>query len=109
MCNIVDGIYKGYYIANFPLEFGSYLYKEKQVTYGYNQETARTILEQAGWKYNNKLWQKVQNYRTQKIRIEFMLMRSTYKFCVRVRNWEYEKSPVAERSRGFFIFMKKER
>lgn len=71
--NIVDGIYKGYYIANFPLEYGSYLYEDKKVSYEYNVETARNILGQAGWEYKNKAWRRTQNYRTQKLRFDLVV------------------------------------
>lgn len=71
--NIVDGIYKGYYIANFPLEYGSYLYQDKKVIYEYNGETARSILEQAGWNYKNKAWRRTKNYRTQKLQFDLIV------------------------------------
>lgn len=72
--NIVAGIYKGaYYKANFPLEFGSYLYEDKKVSYETNEERARSILGQAGWMYNKKIWQRVKDYRTQKLRFDLVV------------------------------------
>lgn len=72
--NIVAGIYKGaYYKANFPLEFGSYLYEDKRVSYETNEEKARSILGQAGWIYNKKIWQRVKDYRTQKLRFDLIV------------------------------------
>lgn len=72
--NIVAGIYKGaYYKANFPLEFGSYLYEDRKVSYETNEEKARSILEQAGWTYSKKIWQRVKDYRTQKLRFDLVV------------------------------------
>lgn len=75
--NIVAGIYKGgCYSANFPLEFGSYLYEDKKVGYEYNQEKAKSILETAGWRYNKKIWQKTKDYKTQKLRFDLVVNNS---------------------------------
>lgn len=72
--NIVAGIYKGaYYKANFPLEFGSYLYEDKRVSYETNEEKARSILGQSGWTYSKKIWQRVKDYRTQKLRFDLVV------------------------------------
>ena len=72
--NIVAGIYKGaYYKANFPLESGSYLYEDKKISYEANEEKARSILGQAGWTYNKKIWQRVKDYRTQKLRFDLVV------------------------------------
>lgn len=71
--NIVDGIYKGYYIANFPLEYGSYLYQDKKVGYEYNGETARGVLAQTGWSYSRKVWQRTKDYKTQKLRFDLVV------------------------------------
>ena len=46
-----------YYVANSPLDYGSYLYNSTGEI-PYNQEQARTTLEQAGWTYQNGRWQK---------------------------------------------------
>lgn len=72
--NIVAGIYKGaYYKANFPLEFGSYLYEDKRVSYETNEEKARSILGQSGWTYSKKIWQRVKDYRTQRLRFDLVV------------------------------------
>lgn len=72
--NIVGTIYRGgYYVTNFPFENGNYLYQDKKVEYGRNQEMARTILEQAGWVYNQKTWYRVKNYRTERLRFDFIV------------------------------------
>ena len=46
-----------YYVSNSVLDYGSYLYNNTGEI-GYNQDQARTILEQAGWTYKNNKWQK---------------------------------------------------
>ena len=46
-----------YYVSNSPLDYGSYLYNSVGEI-AYNQEQARTTLEQAGWTYQNGRWQK---------------------------------------------------
>lgn len=74
--NIVDGIYKGYYISNFPLEYGSYLYQNKKVAYEYNTETARSVLMQSGWNYSRKGWQRTKDYKTQKLKFDLIVNNS---------------------------------
>ena len=72
--NIVGTIYRGeYYVTNFPFENGNYLYQDKKVEYGRNQEMARMILEQAGWVYNQKTWYRVRNYRTERLRFDLIV------------------------------------
>ncbi len=75
--NIVEGIYKGKYIVtNFPLEYGSYLYDDKKVEHEYNHERARYILEQTGWTYYRKTWQRTKDYRTQRLRFDLVVNNS---------------------------------
>ncbi len=55
------------YTSNFPIDYGNYLYKENQVSLGYNEEQAKKVLEENGWIYKNNRWQKQENYRTNRI------------------------------------------
>jgi peptide/nickel transport system substrate-binding protein len=72
--NIVEGIYNGGgYVSNFPLTDENYLYKDSKVNYELNQETATNILTEAGWSYSKKIWQRTQNYRTQKLRFDIVV------------------------------------
>lgn len=72
--NIVSGIYKGKYkTAKFALDFGSYVYEDSIIEYSYNTQKAKEILEQNGWGYGKKVWQKTQNYKTQKIRLDLVV------------------------------------
>lgn len=70
--NIITSVYNNnYYISNFPLDYGNYLYNEEKVGLGYNQEQAKRILEENGWEYKNNRWQKRENGSTK--RLEFKL------------------------------------
>lgn len=72
--NIISSVYKGkYYIANFPLDPNNYLYQSKQVSYEWNLEKARTILEENGWNYTKKRWQKTKDYKTQKLQFNLVV------------------------------------
>ncbi len=66
--NIVSAIYwDKYYIANFPLDYGSYLYEDGKVIYEYNIDKAKSLLIENGWEFKNKTWQKTKDYRTLKL------------------------------------------
>ncbi len=72
--NIVSAIYQDkYYISNFPLDYGNYLYEKDKVTNEYNIEKAKSILEENGWKYTYKTWQKVQDYRTMRLKFNLVV------------------------------------
>lgn len=72
--NIIAGTYRGaYYVANFPLEYGSYLYQEKKVSYEINEEKARNVLTQSGWTYSKKNWQRTKNYKTERLRFDLIV------------------------------------
>ena len=71
--NIVSAIYGDkYYISNFPLDYGNYLYEDEKVGYEYNIDKARNILLENGWEFKNRTWQKVKDYRT--LRLKFNLV-----------------------------------
>lgn len=46
-----------YYISNYPLEYGSYLYERKDML-EYNINQAKSILVENGWTYKNNVWRK---------------------------------------------------
>ncbi|MCI8353339.1 MAG: ABC transporter substrate-binding protein [Clostridia bacterium] len=71
--NIVSAIYGDkYYVANFPLDYGNYLYEQEKVGYEYNMDKAKELLIRKGWEFKNKTWQKVKDYRT--LRLNFNLV-----------------------------------
>lgn len=75
--NIVSSIFSdNYYTSSFPLDYGSWIYQEKDVSTGYNTEQAKQILVDDGWSYKNKYWQKYVNYKTQRISLNFIVKSS---------------------------------
>ncbi len=72
--NIISEVFKDkYYISNFPLDIGNYLYENGQVLYERNSEKAIEILEQSGWQYNKNTWKKTENYRTIKLQFDLIV------------------------------------
>lgn len=68
--NIVSSIYNNqYYIANFPLDYDNYLYKQEQSAVQYNLEQAKAILLNNGWEYKNNRWQKKENYQSLRLNL----------------------------------------
>lgn len=66
--NIVASIYNNNYaVADFPLDYGHYLYSEDSEKIEYNNEKAKEVLENAGWVYKYGEWRKTENYRTRTI------------------------------------------
>lgn len=75
--NITADIYSGkYYTANFPLEYGSYLYTGTHPGMEYNLEQAKQYLTDGGWEYKYGYWQKVVNYKTQQIALKLVVKSS---------------------------------
>ncbi len=60
------------YVAEFPLDFGCYLYPENALQSTYDTEKAKQTLEDGGWEYKNNRWQKVIDHRT--VRLDFDLV-----------------------------------
>lgn len=70
--NIVSAIYNNqYYVSNFPLDFGSFVYENTQTSSGYNMEQAKKVLTDNGWEYKNNRWQKREDGKT--LRLKFTL------------------------------------
>ena len=75
--NIVSSIYgDNYYTSSFPLDYGNWIYQEQDTSYGYNTEQAKRILVDNGWDYKYRYWQKIENYRTQRISLNFVVKAS---------------------------------
>ena len=56
---IVSSIFNNkYYVANYPLDYGNWLYSNQDTSSGYNPEQSKKILEENGWEYKNNVWQK---------------------------------------------------
>lgn len=68
--NIVSSVYNNqYYVADFPLDYGNYLYNREASSSGYNKEQSKTILTNNGWEYKYNRWQKKENYETLKLNL----------------------------------------
>lgn len=72
--SIIANIYSGkYYNANFPLDYGSWLYTEEAASASYNPEQAKQILIDAGWEFKNNNWQKYIDGKTKKIKFNLLV------------------------------------
>lgn len=68
--NIVSTIYNNNsYASDFPIDYGNYLYTDKSVSSGYNQEQAKKVLQDNGWEFKNNKWQKTEAYNTKRINL----------------------------------------
>ena len=75
--NIISSIYNNkYYTSSFPLDYGNWLCEESDASSGYNVEQAKQLLTDNGWSYKNGFWQKLENYRTQKISLNLLVKES---------------------------------
>ena len=60
------------YVADFPLDYGCYLYKDGSMGADYNTEKAKQVLVENGWEYKNNRWQKQIDRRN--VRLDFDLV-----------------------------------
>lgn len=75
--NIISSVFgDNYYTSSFPLDYGNWIYQEQDSSSGYNTEHAKQMLIDSGWVYKNKYWQKTENYRTQRISLNFVVKAS---------------------------------
>ena len=75
--NIVSNVFQNkYYTSSFPLDFGSWVYQEQDVSSGYNPEQANQLLSENGWSYRNGYWQKTLNRRTRRIELNLIVKAS---------------------------------
>ena len=69
--NIVSSVYNNQNIvANYPLDYGNFLYTENDASSGYNAEQAKKVLEDGGWTYINNRWKKNINGTTKTLRLK---------------------------------------
>ena len=74
--NIVGAQFNGKYkIADYPLDYGSYL-KGENGDNVCNFDKARQVLEENGWSYKNNKWQKTENYSTKIINFRIVVQAS---------------------------------
>ena len=75
--NIVSNVFQNkYYTSSFPLDYGSWVYQEQDVSSGYNPEQANQLLSENGWSYRNSYWQKTISGRTQRIDLNLVVKAS---------------------------------
>ena len=53
----------GYRVADYPLDYGYFLYTNDLIDNGYNSEAASNLLNADGWTYRNNSWQKLNGKR----------------------------------------------
>lgn len=46
------------YVAEYPLDYGNFLYEANNASSGYNPEQAKQVLQDGGWTYANNRWRK---------------------------------------------------
>ncbi len=74
---IINTVYAGKYkTADFPLSYGSYLYKENKEILTFNQDKAKQILQDNGWNYTGGSWQKKIGYSTVRIKLNLVVQAS---------------------------------
>lgn len=60
--NIISNVFNNeYYRADYPLDYGNYLYSFEYLNVNYNVEKAKEILLNNGWNYSNNSWRKYGN------------------------------------------------
>ena len=75
--NIIANAYAGkYYVADFPLSYGSWLDDTENKESTYNIELSNKLLEDAGWTLRKGIWQTTVNYRTQKLSLNLLVKAS---------------------------------
>ena len=75
--NIVSSIFNSqYYTSSFPLDYGSWLAQNQDVSSGYNIEQAKQILTDNGWIYRSKTWQKTENRKTNILNLNLLVRAS---------------------------------
>ncbi len=72
--DIINTVYSGKYIsADYPLEYGSYLYSESTADYEYDADKAKQILQDNGWTFTNNYWQKKINNSYVRLKITLLV------------------------------------
>ena len=72
--NITSSIFNNkYFTSSFPLDYGNWLCEEQDSSSGYNTEQAKQTLTDNGWINRNGVWQKTENYKTQKLSLNLLV------------------------------------
>lgn len=62
-----------YYLADFPLDYSNWLFQSDSVSSGYNPDQVPVILTESGWELKSGVWQKTENYRTVRARLNLVV------------------------------------
>lgn len=74
---IINTIYNGkYFSADYPLEYGNYLYNKDSKNNEYSKEKAKEILQNDGWNFSNGEWRKNIGHNTVRIRLNLVVQSS---------------------------------
>ena len=69
--NIVSSVFNNQNIvADYPLDYGNYLYTNNNSSSGYNAEQAKKVLEDGGWTYISNRWMKNIDGKTKTLRLK---------------------------------------
>lgn len=75
--NIISSIFNNkYYTSNFPLDFGSYAYKNDAISNEYSQDNAQSVLVGNGWEFKQNSWRKSINYYQRRINLNLVVNES---------------------------------
>ena len=75
--NIISSVYgDNYYSSDFPLDYGNWLCSDENIGIEYNVNQAKQILIDDGWSFKYKYWQKIVDYKTQRISLNFVVKAS---------------------------------
>ncbi len=75
--NIISSIFNNKcYSSSFPLDYGNWLSQGQETSSGYNVEQAKQLLIDNGWNYRSGYWQKTENYKTQSLKLNFLVRAS---------------------------------
>lgn len=68
--NIVTSVFNNQrQTAEYPLDYGNFLYQKQDVSSGYNAEQSKKVLEEGGWTYTNNKWRKKIDGSTQTLKL----------------------------------------
>ena len=84
--DVIKKVYNSIYkVSNFPLDFGSYAYDSNNPIMAYDQNVAKRLLVDNGWKYSSKKWRKTVNYRYLNLELDLVVNKNE-KDLVKVAN-----------------------
>lgn len=84
---IVREIYNNQYrIANFPLDFGSFVYNTSNTVIAHDKSVAKGLLVDNGWKYSSNRWKKNIDYKYLSIELRLLVNKSNSKLTKVAKN-----------------------